>query len=55
MEVVPVTTAWSVLGISSRGQPTRGGLPDWGLREGLSTPNRKNQLVTQGFGTKAIL
>jgi hypothetical protein len=27
---------------SSRGQPTRGGPPAWGLGEGLTTPRREN-------------
>ena len=29
-------------GISSRGQPTRGGPPAWELGEVLTTPHRKN-------------
>jgi hypothetical protein len=42
--------------ISSRGQPTRGGPPAWGLGRGLTTPHRKkkkrNMLrnVTKGLG-----
>jgi hypothetical protein len=35
--------------ISSRGQPTRGGPPAWGLCVGLATPHRKNKLVTKTF------
>jgi hypothetical protein len=31
--------------ITSRGQPTRGGLPAWALGVGLTTPHRKNKLV----------
>jgi hypothetical protein len=47
-----VTTTWRVLWFrmeklppdmgSSRGQPTRGGPPDWGLGDVLTTPHRKH-------------
>jgi len=51
MLVMPlVTTAWRVLrlrmeGISSRGQPTRGGPPAWGFGVGLTTPHRKKKFI----------
>jgi len=44
----------------SRGWPTRGGLPAWGLGEMLITPNRKNVSCYEPFtrislGPKRIL
>jgi hypothetical protein len=39
--------------ISSRGQPTRGGLPAWGLGEELTTPHRKNETCYEIFEQKA--
>jgi hypothetical protein len=41
--------------ISSRGQPTRGGPPAWGLGVGLTTPHRKNKLVTKILKKKICL
>jgi hypothetical protein len=33
--------------IDSRGQPSRGGPPAWGLSVGLTTPHRKKKLITK--------
>jgi hypothetical protein len=33
--------------LNSRGQPTRGGPPAWGLGGGLTIPHRKKQCVTK--------
>jgi len=44
-QVVDGETACNMLRIyriSSSGQPTRGGLPAWGLGEVLTTPYREN-------------
>ena len=38
---------------SGRGQPTRGGPPDWGLSEVLTTPHHKNILCYEMFTQKA--
>ena len=37
-------SSWEYIGgkKNSRGQPTRGGPPAWGLGEVLTTPHRKN-------------
>jgi len=39
--------------ISSHGQPKRGGPPDWGLGEVLTTPHCKNISFYQMFTKKA--
>jgi hypothetical protein len=33
--------AANIYRVSSRGQPTSGGPPAWGLRVGITTPHRK--------------
>jgi hypothetical protein len=37
------------LRISSRGQRTRSGPPAWRVGKGVTTPHRKNQLVTKSY------
>jgi len=39
--------------MSSRGQSTRGGLPAWGLREGLITPRLKKKTSSYEMEHKA--
>jgi hypothetical protein len=38
--------------ISSRGQPTRGGPPDWGLGVELTTPHHKAFLLLQNVSKR---
>ena len=37
----------SVYPISGHGQPTKGGIPAWGLGEVLKSPHRKNELCCE--------